>query len=398
MKAYLLIYSRTKNDDFVPDFLTRPADIDWQTALKYTTSAIANLDTFNGIRYSIFNVGDYCIGGISCITKTLVNQLTGELNSEVIDKANNYLKDCKGRNIVAFIGFAVPKSEITDGKIPDIKLSEYWTVYQEYLSHQWENQHTESEKLSSPIVELNEKTYSSFHKPYIEMIKDKYIVKDFHGAEQATLDYFLDRIMNHNENVSFISDIVYKSDWDKICFSHAYVSYTLYKSIISSTEREVRTVMNRTTVQTGSTGTQASRYDSMFADYKSSKSTAPVQKEKPLDSDNKSESGGSKKNMGLFDRIFSADNDNSYNLPETKRTDKSSLYYEQLICDNLQRYRHYADWSYDGKSCVISHQKGIYKYIYKNALRMLSTEREYSRYISKVIFEMDKQEIKIVLK
>ena len=76
MKAYPLIYSRTKNVDFVPDFLTRPENLDCQTALKYVGNAMANLDTLKTIRYSAFSVGDYCIcGGISCITKYLVEEL-----------------------------------------------------------------------------------------------------------------------------------------------------------------------------------------------------------------------------------------------------------------------------------------------------------------------------------
>lgn len=402
MKAYPLIYSRTKNDDFVPDFLTRPADLDWQTALKYITSAIANLGTLNGIRYSIFSVGDYYVCGISCITKILVNQLTGEFNSEVIDKANNYLNDCKGRNIAAFIGFAVPKLETVTGRIPDIKLSEYWTVYQEYLSHQWEKPRTESEKLSSPTEELNVKMYNGLQKPDIEMVKQKYIVKNFHNDEHTTLDYFSDRIMNHSENISFISDIVYKEDWDKMYFTHAYVSDVLYKSIISSTGREVRTATSRATVQTGSAGTQASRYESMFADYKNSKSNIPAPQEKPLDSGEKSESGGSKKNMGLFDRIYStfADIGNSYNHPETKSTDRSSLYYEKLIYNKLCDCRSLVEWANNDKICVIYMIKSpkFYEFIYKNVLSMLSAEQEDSKYISKVIFERDKPEIKFLLK
>lgn len=404
MKAYPLIYSRTKNDDFVPDFLTRPADLDWQTALKYITSVIANLDTLNGIRYCTFSVDNYCIGGISCITKTLVNQLekTSELSSDMIYKANNYLKDCKGRNIAAFIGFAVPKSEIRNGKIPDIKLSEYWTVYQEYLEHQWEKSHTESEKLSYPTVELNEKIYNYLHQPDIEMIRQKYIVKGFHDAEQATLDYFFDRIMNHKENVSFISDIIYKEDWDKMYFTHAYVSDVLYKSIISSTEREVKTVMSRTTVQKGSAGTQANRYESMFADYKNSKSTIPAPQEKPLDSGEKTESRGSKKNMGLFDRIYSAvaDTGNSYNSPEIKPTNKNSTYYEKIIVNGLNKYAYMAEWANGNKLCEISMRRShsLYEQIQQYILDMFSAEQKSYQYIKNVLFLLDEKKIRILFK
>ena len=49
MKGYPLIYSRTKNVDFVPDFLARPKDFDCQTALKYVKNAMENLDFVKGI-------------------------------------------------------------------------------------------------------------------------------------------------------------------------------------------------------------------------------------------------------------------------------------------------------------------------------------------------------------
>ena len=69
MKAYPLIYSRTQKADFVPDFLVRPADFDYQKALNYVKNAMTNLDISNVIRYCTFSVGTYHIcGGISCIS------------------------------------------------------------------------------------------------------------------------------------------------------------------------------------------------------------------------------------------------------------------------------------------------------------------------------------------
>lgn len=404
MKSYPLIYSRTKNDDFVPDFLTRPADLDWQTALKYVKSATANLDTLNDIRYSTFSTGDYCCIGISCITKKLVNQLeeTSALSSDKINKSGNYLKDCKGRNIAAFIGFAIPRSEVRSGIIPDIELSEYWEVYQEYLEHQWEKSHTESEKLSCPTVELKEKVYDCLHKPDIETVRQKYIVKGFHDAEQATLDYFFDRIMNHGENVSFISDIVYKSDWDNMYFNHAYVSDALYESISYSAEYENMKTVSRigipTGVSSGQTETQVNRHERMIAGYKNSQSTVPVSQEKPLDSGEKYESGGSKK-KGLdipskFRNNFGSNTGNPHNTSKVKQPNQDSAYYERMIYNQLKE--RYAEVELNNKVCTISMKKS-HKF-YESILNMLSSEQVGYKYIENIVFALGEQKIRILFK
>ena len=95
MKAYPLIYSRTQKADFVPDFLVRPADFDYQKALNYVKNAMTNLDISNVIRYCTFSVGTYHIcGGISCISKQLVATLDSSF-----DNIAEYLADEKGRKI-----------------------------------------------------------------------------------------------------------------------------------------------------------------------------------------------------------------------------------------------------------------------------------------------------------
>lgn len=240
IKAYPLIYSRTKNADFVPDFLVRPFDLDVKTTLKYVSSALANLDTFDGIRYSAFSVGDYCIcGGISSINKLIVNGLkeTGILSGSLLEEAVKYINDCKGRNMKSFIGFAIHKSDIRSGKIPDLKLSDYWAKYQEYIVHQWEDTDTKSEEIKFPPFEIPDKTYSSLHKPCIEKVQGKDIVVDFNKKPQETLEYFFDQILNKKVDVSFISDINYRSDWENLLFSHSHVSDSLYKTLTTAVSK-----------------------------------------------------------------------------------------------------------------------------------------------------------------
>lgn len=238
MNAYPLIYSRTKNVDFVPDFLTRPKDLDCQTALKYVENAMANLDTLKTIRYSVFSVGDYCIcGGISCITKYLVEELKKSGSTFDFQAVSEYLRDCKGRSIACFIGFAIPipKSEVPSGSIPYIPLSKNWSVYLEYLKHQWDKSTTHSEELNFPPVTLDEKTYSSNYnpEPEFEPIQRKKVIRNQKEKLQKILDYFFDQILNKGSQDSFISDID-RNEWDALKFTYASVSDDFYRALKST--------------------------------------------------------------------------------------------------------------------------------------------------------------------
>lgn len=262
MQAYPLIYSRTKNVDFVPDFLVRPEDLDWQTALKYVENAMANLDILKTIRYSVFSVGNYCIcGGISCVTKYLVEELKKSGSTFDFQAVSEYLRDCKGRSIACFIGFAIhiPKSEVPSGSIPDIPLSKNWSVYLEYLKHQWDKSTTHSEKLNFPPVTLGEKTYSSScEQKKFELIQGKKVVRNQKKNLQEILDYFFDKILNKSSQDSFISGICYRDEWDALNFNHASVSegfYNTLKSIPKTTaiqedsfDREEETSVNQPSV------------------------------------------------------------------------------------------------------------------------------------------------------
>ncbi|MEE0114909.1 MAG: hypothetical protein U0J29_06785 [Ruminococcus sp.] len=240
--------------------MVRPEDLDWQTALKYVENAMANLDTLKTIRYSAFSVGDYCIcGGISCITKYLVEKLKKSDITFPSQIVSEYLRDCKGRSTACFIGFAISKSEVRSGKIPDIPLSKYWDVYLEYLKHQWDKSTTHSEELNFPPVTLDEKTYSSNYEPKFELIQGKKVVRNQKENLQGTLDYFFDQILNKGSQDSFISDID-RNEWDALKFTCASVSDDFYRAL-------------KSTPQT--TATQEDSFGSIMGMRKSEKS-APV--------------------------------------------------------------------------------------------------------------------------
>jgi len=247
MNAYPLIYSRTKNDDFAPQFLTRPSDMtqeEVREALRYVGNAISNLDTFQEVRYSTFSVGNFCIcGGISCISKNITEQLhqQGEISETEFQALQEYLKDCKGRKIAFFVGFAIHKNDVRSGKIPNITLVDYWKIYLEYLKHQWDEATTTAELVSEPI-EIPEKTYSSLHAPKTEKINGKTVIVDFDEKKQETLEYYFNQILNQKLSVSFVSEVRLKSEWDSFRFTDYALSEGLYHSLktpaISKTETE----------------------------------------------------------------------------------------------------------------------------------------------------------------
>lgn len=235
MKGYPLIYSRTKNVDFVPDFLARPKDLDCRTALRYVKDAMDKLDFVQGIRYTAFSVGNYCVcGGIACISARLVDKLKVsylDFLSKYPDAAE-YLKDEKGRNIACFIGIAIPKplkSDTRKDMIPDIPLEQYWGIYFEYLKHQWSEASTYSEQIDMPSVDIKEKKYVAFS-PKIEKYGTHSIVKDYLMHEQDILDYFFHSILAGSDD-SLITEIYDRAEWEKLSFKTAAVSDALYQAI-----------------------------------------------------------------------------------------------------------------------------------------------------------------------
>ena len=125
IKVYPVIYSRTKNVDYVPDFLARPADLDFREANKFVEFAKDRLNS--GKRYAVFSAGNYCIAGIACITNELAQSGDEEYTRD---------KFCGGRKISAFIGIAVNKGRTTD--IPLLSDEKYWEIYLKYIKKQWD--------------------------------------------------------------------------------------------------------------------------------------------------------------------------------------------------------------------------------------------------------------------
>ena len=197
IKVYPLIYSRTKNVDCVPDFLARPADLDYETANNFVGFAMENVDTdSNDIqRYAVFSVGKYCIAGTACITSNIL--LAGD-EEYTRDNVNG------GRRIQAFIGIAVDKSgNHTD--IPVLSNEKYREIYLKYLKKQWNETTTHSEECTEPEIELETTNCDSFI-PQTELILGKNIINEYYynNNGQRIFNYYFAENLKNNSLYSFI--------------------------------------------------------------------------------------------------------------------------------------------------------------------------------------------------
>ncbi len=193
IKVYPVIYSRTKNVDYVPDFLARPADLDFREANKFVEFAKGELNS--GKRYAVFSAGNYCIAGTACMTKELAQSGDEEYTKD---------KFGGGRNIIAFIGIAVNKGRTTD--IPLLSDEKYWEIYLKYIKKQWDEPTTHSEKCSEPEIELETITPNSY-KPATELLLGKNIITefDYNSKSQEIFNYYFAENLKIGSSCSFVS-------------------------------------------------------------------------------------------------------------------------------------------------------------------------------------------------
>lgn len=195
IKVYPLIYSRTKHVDFVPDFLARPADLDYKIANKFVTFAMENvaMDSNDIQRYVVFSVGKYCIAGTACITSNIA-----------LADDEEYIRDEGGKKIQAFIGIAVDKSA-NNTEIPMLSNEKYREIYLKYLKKQWNETRTHSEECTEPEIELETTNCDSFI-PQTELILGKNIINEYYYNDnrQRIFNYYFVENLKNNSLCSFI--------------------------------------------------------------------------------------------------------------------------------------------------------------------------------------------------
>lgn len=206
IKVYPVIYSRTKNVDYVPDFLARPADLDFREANKFVCFAMNGLNS--GKRYAVFSAGNYCIAGTACMT----NELAQSGDEE-------YTRDKFGKSNIIFIGIAVNKGRTTD--IPLLSDEKYWEIYLKYIKKQWDEPATQSEKCSEPEIELETITPNSY-KPATELLLGKNIITefDYNSKSQEIFNYYFAENLKIGSSCSFVSrEIKSSNDLNKSPFN-----------------------------------------------------------------------------------------------------------------------------------------------------------------------------------
>lgn len=109
------------------------------------------------------------------------------------------------------------------------------------MKHQWKSVATKSEILTSPI-DLNEKPNIAKNMPSTKSIAGKNIIQNFSMENrQAILENYFDRILNRKEDISFLSDVSSKNEWDELVFTDVSVSDNLYHYLTSSSRSTTTT-------------------------------------------------------------------------------------------------------------------------------------------------------------
>lgn len=221
MEAYPLIYSRTKNCDYVSGFLVRPEDLEYDTASKYVSAALNELNHSGGMRHTVFPVGNYIVyGGTACITANIISAILNEKNITELDfDYQNYQTDAAGRPITFFIGFAIKKSDVGTGETPNIDLYTTYKIYLEYLKKQWSNSSIKTELLTDGI-EISSSMYKQNFTPDTVNFNGMKILKNYNETlyNDVINYYFHQCAMGYND--SFLSNILSEIISDNLCFKN----------------------------------------------------------------------------------------------------------------------------------------------------------------------------------
>lgn len=214
MKAYPLIYSRTKLCDYVSGFLVRPSDLNYMVATQYVSVALNEIKYSDGLRHTVFAVGDYVIyGGTACITSALISRILKD--RKITDFDYNYKEFCSdqaGRPITFFIGFAIKKSTIEDTTlIPNVDLYETYKIYLKYLEKQWLNSTTKTCILNGDdAIELGVTKYSEKFIPDTIENQGISILKNYdeYSYQDVINYYYHELVAKSDSDSSFISNIL----------------------------------------------------------------------------------------------------------------------------------------------------------------------------------------------
>lgn len=213
IKAYPLIYSRTKFVDYIDGGIVRPHNIDTEKASEYMMASMHRIEYLdNGIRYCVFKTVEYIIyGGTACIPHKLVQKIKQIENKEQLDlDYEDYLTDKFGRPVIFFIGFAVKASDFPKGKTIKLSLFETYKKYIEFLKDQWDSPVTKAKLLSeNDAIELELVDYKdSFNIRKTPYEKLNFVENFDENNYQSYIDYFFTEMINNpSKDLSFLSNV-----------------------------------------------------------------------------------------------------------------------------------------------------------------------------------------------
>ncbi len=223
MKAYPVIYSRTKHVDFLPDFIVKPTDLNFNGVNRYINNVNADLETVSGVRYFAFPAERYVVFGIACYSKILAELVLDQCD---IDKYSDFISDDKRRRVSCVIGYAVPTSETAD--VPCVSLRDYWDSYIALIKDQWFLESRTQTTISSPItLKIRDLTKNI---PEFSPLGGENVIKSPETDAGSVASIFVKKILNR-ERSSFISDVNTTELFDKLAFTHATISEELERKI-----------------------------------------------------------------------------------------------------------------------------------------------------------------------
>ena len=209
MKAYPLIYSRTKLVDYVSGFLVRPPDLKPESAAVYVSKALENIKSSGGIRHAVFPAGNYLIyGGVASAPATLIQRILEEKGNLSALDYQEFQKDKNGRPVFFFIGFAIKREDLSQVNMPDIDLFDTYKIYLKYLKRQWDSVNTSTE--TPEQIELDTVPYSSDFKPEELEWNGMRFVKNYRENEYKKYlqHYFAEMVRTPQKECSFLSQVL----------------------------------------------------------------------------------------------------------------------------------------------------------------------------------------------
>lgn len=157
MKIAPLIHSRTFEVDFNSKFAVRPddftdSDIEW--AREKILPSTQDLNILNDVRLVVASKGGKCFAGVACMLDLFAERV---LSSDKRREAEEFFCDNRGRYIKLFLGYVI--KDASSNKIPDVRPSDLWQMFKEYLAPEWNRKAPET--VLAPYRDVHEKNFVS---------------------------------------------------------------------------------------------------------------------------------------------------------------------------------------------------------------------------------------------